>query len=242
MVFPWGVTPILMLNANAERFCNEAAAPLTVHAKFRQPKGRLCNVTDKKFMQSVMLAGVEHGGPNYGRPVWFEDMQTDMANVLAAGAEGYPVRGIMVAERSGGTVFGADTIEELAGYLGYTGNLVKTFVKAIEHYNRLCRKGIDSDFGKDAKAMIPIDEPPFYGCVDENDGVMTPVLSTVAGIMADTRLRALNKDGKPIKGLYVAGNTLGGLYGPGYSTPITGNNMGMALTHGWLAGKFAAGA
>jgi succinate dehydrogenase/fumarate reductase flavoprotein subunit len=239
--FPWGATPMLLLNANAERFCNEAAAPLVAHAQIRQPKGKVCNVTDRKFMQSVVLAGVEHGGPNYGRPAWFEDMETDMADVLAAGAGGGRVRGVRVAERSGGTVFGADTLKTLAGHLGYTGDLVKTFVTSIEHYNSLCRKKVDSDFGKDARAMIPVDEPPFYGCLDENNGAMPPVLTTTAGIVTDNRLRALDRDGKPIKGLFMAGNTLGGLYGPGYSTPITGNNIGMALTHGWLAGKFAAG-
>jgi succinate dehydrogenase/fumarate reductase flavoprotein subunit len=243
IVFPWGLTPMLLLNANAKRFCNEAVAPTMVaSAKIRQPRGIICNVTDRKFMQSVTLAGVEHGGPNYGRPEWFEDMQTDMANVLAAGAKGYQVRGIMVAERTGGTVFGANTLEELAGYLGYTGDLVKTFVDTIGHYNKLCYKGIDSDFGKDAKTMIPIDKPPYYGGLDENDGTMAPILTTTAGIVTDNRLRALNKAGDPIKGLFMAGNTLGGLYGLGYSTPITGNNIGMALTHGWLAGKFAAGA
>jgi hypothetical protein len=233
---------MLLLNANGERFCNEAVAPpICASAKIRQPRGIICHVTDRKYMESVVLAGVEHGGPNYGRPVWFEDMQADMAKVVDAGAEGYPVRGIKVAERSGGTVFGANTLEELAGHLGFTGDHVKAFVKSIEHYNRLCHKGVDSDFGRDPKAMIPVDEPPFYGCVDQNNGTMPPILTTTAGIITDNRLQALNKEGKPLKGLFMAGNTLGGLYGPGYSTPITGNNIGMALTHGWLAGKFAAG-
>jgi succinate dehydrogenase/fumarate reductase flavoprotein subunit len=138
------------------------------------------------------------------------------------------------------TVYGANTLEDLAGYLGYAGECGQNFVKTIEHYNTLCQKGVDSDFGKDARAMIPIDEPPFYGCAYENDGTMTPILSTVAGILTDNRLRALDKDGNPIKGLFAAGNTLGGRYGLGYSTPFAGNSIGMALTHGWLAGKFAA--
>ena len=28
----------------------------------------------------------------------------------------------------------------------------------------------------------------------------------------------------------------GGRYGFGYSTPFAGNSVGMAMTHGWLAG------
>jgi len=130
----------------------------------------------------------------------------------------------------------------LAGYLGYTGDLVKTFVEAVRHYNELCEKGIDSEFGKDAKALIPVDEPPFYGCKGRS-GVMMMSLggsATLSGLLSDDKLRVLNKDGKPIKGLFACGNTLGGRYGLGYSTPFAGNSIGMAMTHGWMAGKFAA--
>ena len=45
-------------------------------------------------------------------------------------------------------------------------------------------------------------------------------------------------DYAPIKGLYAAGNSLGGRYGTGYSTPCAGNSIGMAVTHGRLAGQF----
>jgi hypothetical protein len=246
-VGPWGMGPMLQLNAHANRFGNEAAVPVFGHAALRQPPGPMCLVTDKKYLKSIVIAGLEHGGPNFGRLEWFEDMQADMAKVLAAGVEGYPVRGLMVAERLGGTVYGANTLEELAGYLGYTGDLVKAFVRSIERYNDFCRKGVDSDFGKDAKAMIPIDKPPYYGCKGgslfssaEASGIFSFGLFGTSGLVADAKLRVVNKNGETIKGLYVAGNTLGGRYGLGYSTPITGNSIGMAMTHGWLAGKFAA--
>ena len=65
-------------------------------------------------------------------------------------------------------------------------------------------------------------------------------MASLAGLVTDNKLRVLNKEGEPIKGLFVCGNTLGGRYGLGYTTPFAGNSIGMALTHGWLAGKFAA--
>jgi len=237
---PWGMGPMLQLNAEARRYGNEAAAPLIGHAAVRQPPGVICVVTDRKYMQSVVIAGLEHGGPNFGRREWLEDMQEDMAKVLAAGAKGCQVRGIIVAEREGAKVYGADTLEKLAGYLGYTGDLVRTFIESINHYNDLCRKKTDSDFGKDPKAMIPIDEAPFYGCAGSAFAAAGFGLATLAGLVTDTGLRVLDKKNVPIKGLYVAGNTLGGRYGLGYSTPFAGNSIGMAMTHGWLAGKFAA--
>jgi hypothetical protein len=200
----------------------------------------MCVVTDKKFMKSVEIAGLEHGGPNYGRPEYYQDMEEDMGKVLGTGAKGAQVRGCAVAERMALTVYGANTLEELAGYLGYKGDLVKEFVESIKHYNKLCYAGVDSDYGKDAKAMIPVDEPPFYACTSMGMGRgARPTMVTVSGIMTDNKLRPLNKQGQPIKGLFVCGNTLGGRYGLGYSTPFAGNNIGMALTHGWLAGKFA---
>jgi len=64
-------------------------------------------------------------------------------------------------------------------------------------------------------------------------------LATLSGLVCDDKLRVLNKDFKPIKGLFACGNTLGGKYGPQYATPFSGNSIGMALTHGWLAGKYA---
>ena len=237
---PWGEGPMLQLNANAKRFCNEGAHPLVAQTVRRQPSGIMCVVTDKKFMKSVEIAGLEHGGPNYGRPEYYQDMEEDMGRVLGTGAKGAQVRGCAVAERMALTVYGANTLEELAGYLGYKGDLVKTFAESIKHYNKLCYAGVDSDYGKDAKAMIPVDEPPFYACNSMGMGRgARPTMVTVSGIMTDNKLRPLNKQGQPIKGLFVCGNTLGGRYGLGYSTPFAGNNIGMALTHGWLAGKFA---
>jgi hypothetical protein len=237
---PWGEGPMLQLNANARRFCNEASTPLIGPAAIRQPSGILCVVTDKKFMKSVEAAGLEHGGPNYGRPVFYDELEEDMGKVLGTGAKGAVVRGCAVAERMSSTVYGANTLEELAGYLGYTGDLVKTFVETIGHYNKLCHAGIDSDYGKDAKAMIAIDEPPFYGCKNRPMAGARPFMVTLSGVVTDDKLRPLNKQGQSIKGLFACGNTLGGRYGLGYSTPFAGNSIGMAMTHGWLAGKFAA--
>jgi hypothetical protein len=235
---PWGSAPMLQLNANAERYANEGAICWLGHVALRQPLGLLALVTDSKYMDSVKVSGLDHGGPNFGyADAWLPDFNADMVQVLAAGAKGFAVRGTTVAERNPTTVYGANTLEELAGYLGYSGDLAKTFVATVDHYNDLCKAGVDSDFGKDAKALIPIDQAPFYGCKGENTGKMSIGLVTMAGMVTDDNLCVLNKAGKPIKGLYVAGNTLGGRYGEAYVTPYAGNSVGMALTHGWLVGK-----
>ncbi len=50
----------------------------------------------------------------------------------------------------------------------------------------------------------------------ENSSAGSAGLVTLAGVNTDSNMNVLNMNGNPIKGLYVAGNTLGGLYGVGY--------------------------
>lgn len=239
---PWGMSPMLQLNARGERFANEGAAPWLSHAGIRQPLGLMTLVTDSKYMESIKIAGLDHGGPNFGRGTeWTNDFDEDMAKVAGSGKDGYGVRGITVAERNPQTVYGANTLEELAGYLGYTGDQVTTFVNSIKRYNEMCAAGVDTDFGKDPKALIAIDTAPFYGCTGSNSGKLSMGLVTMAGMVTDNKLNVVDATGNPIKGLYVAGNCLGGRYGMAYVTPYAGNSVGMALTHGWMAGKIITG-
>ena len=68
----------------------------------------------------------------------------------------------------------------------------------------------------------------------------SPSMVTLSGLVTDETQNVLTTDWKPIKGLYAAGNCLGGRYGFGYSTPFAGNSVGMAMTHGYMAGKIMA--
>ena len=84
--------------------------------------------------------------------------------------------------------------------------------------------------------MVPIDTPPFYGGTSSLSHTSSPMMVTMSGLVTDATQNVLKTDWTPIKGLYAAGNCLGGRYGFGYSTPFAGNSVGMAMTHGWLAG------
>ncbi|MDR1358055.1 MAG: FAD-binding protein [Coriobacteriales bacterium] len=142
---------------------------------------------------------------------------------------------------AGPNVWAANTLEELLGYLGYSGVALQTALQNIERYNELCAKGHDDDFNKDDPLMIPINTAPFYGSVTQNAGTTSAGLVTLAGLLTDDQLNVMKADRSgPIKGLYAAGNTLGQRYGMGYSTPSAGNSMGMAMTHGRVAGKIMA--
>ncbi|MDR1358813.1 MAG: FAD-binding protein [Coriobacteriales bacterium] len=141
----------------------------------------------------------------------------------------------------GPNVWAGNTLEEMLGYIGYEGEALENAKKSIERYNELCYKGVDDDFGKDAEVMIPVDTPPFYGSKGANPGTTSAGLVSLTGLLTDENLNVLKADRSgPIKGLYAAGNCLGQRYGITYSTPSAGNSMGMAMTHGRLAGKIIA--
>lgn len=235
---PWGANSMLWLNKNGERFTNEGNITSAATAISRQPYGIGCLVTDKKWLQSVCACGIEHGGPNAGRPQYYQDM-IDGMNAVMPGPEGGRVKTCTIAERGYGKVYAANTLEELAEYLGYEKEAVPTFVASIKHYNNMCYKGYDNDYGKGASAMVPIDEAPYYGVPAflGDDSNIGPSMVTMSGIITDKYLNVLDINKKPIKGLYAAGNCLGGRYGNGYSTPSAGNSIGFAGTHGRLAGQ-----
>jgi uncharacterized protein with FMN-binding domain len=238
---PWGTAPFMWINANGDRFTNEGAVAQVMGTVSRQPLGLMATITDANWMKNMCAAGLEHGGPNYGRPVYYDEMEEDMAKVLDAGAEGYSVRGCTVIERNASTVYGANDLDTLLGYLGYEGEAKENALASIERYNELCAKGVDEDFGRDT-GLVAIDTPPYYGIKGNNSFSSNGLgLVTLAGIMTDDHQNVLASDmSTPIKGLYVCGNVLGGRYGIGYTTPCAGNSIGWAMASGWAAGHYVA--
>lgn len=75
---------------------------------------------------------------------------------------------------------------------------------------------------------FPIDTPPIYGY-----SVTGGITFGFGGVASDTRARALDDIGRPIPGLYVAGNTVGGLFYDNYPG-------GTGLTNAAVFGKIAA--
>lgn len=75
---------------------------------------------------------------------------------------------------------------------------------------------------------LPIDEPPFYGY-----RVTGGITFGFGGVATDVRARALDTIDRPIPGLFVAGNTTGGLFYDNYPG-------GTGLANGAVFGKIAA--
>jgi succinate dehydrogenase/fumarate reductase flavoprotein subunit len=266
---PWGTTAFLTLNKNGERFMNEAMAQLTSSSVMRQPLGLIANITDSQYMKQIQSAGLDHGAPNWGYPPIFEKMDAEM-QAMAAGPNGasitqtgiinlgessFPVQMGPAPEEgaedggeaaagpfgSGPNVWKADTVEDLLGYLGFSGAALQTALDTVAEYNTMCHTGKDTLYDKDPQLLIPIEAPPFYGSKNVTAGTASAGLVTLAGLLTDTNMNVMKVDRSgPIKGLYATGNCLGQRYGMGYSTPSAGNSMGMAMTHGRVAGQIIA--
>ena len=254
---PWGSAPFLYLNAKGKRFINEAMAGYISAAIIKQPKGQIAAITDANYMETIKNSGIDHGAPNWGKVGVeklriMEHLQEDMAAVPGSGADGRDVHSNIIVfvnmydmpmkEK----VFAASTLDELLGYLGYDGEAKKQALASIEAYNALCDQREDARYGKDPELMIPIRTAPFYGAITHNEGddarrLYQAGLVTLAGLVTDDNFNVLKSDyTTPVKGLYAAGNCLGQRFGIGYSTPSAGVSIGMAMTHGRVAGKYIA--
>lgn len=172
--------------------------------------------------------------------------------ILDATAEDYyPVETMLANIRSygDGEMFSAeaDTLEDLAAQLGFTGEDAQEFVASVERYNELCAKGHDDDFGKAAEKMHAIATPPFKAITYDmlkhtsvEDVSCMRLLVTMGGLVTNDNAQVLDDDLNPIAGLYAVGNTQGGRFVDDYPFSLSGASHGAALTYGYLAGKHVA--
>ena len=143
----------------------------------------------------------------------------------------YDVQEYLDANGTSLPVFGhGDTLEEAAEAAGVDA---ETLVKTVELYNSYVEAGEDADFGRSAEYMtMPIGEGPYY-IVEQKPRFAT----TLGGLVIDTDLYVLNKDGEIIKGLFASGEVVGGVMGD--DSP-SGANNGWAVTSGKLAAQSIA--
>ena len=65
-------------------------------------------------------------------------------------------------------------------------------------------------------------------------------LGTFAGLRANGQAQVLDREGRPIPGLYAAGNDMASIMGGNY--PGGGITLGPAITFGYIAARHLAGA
>ena len=117
---------------------------------------------------------------------------------------------------------------------------------------KLCKTGVDPDFHRGTHPwgalmcgdqsqkpngnLGPLTQAPYYA-VELHRLAGGGICA--AGVMADHHCRAIGWNDKPIAGLYVAGNSMARLDNGAFMQSGITNARG--LTHGYLAGRHAAG-
>ena len=202
----------LMINAKGERFVDEGA-------DFR-------NYTYAKYGRAIL--------EQPGQFCW----QVFDSKVVHLLRDEYRIRQVTKAK--------ADTLEELAGKLeGVDG---AAFLKTVAAYNRAVRQDIPFNpavkDGRRADGLpVPranwantLDKPPY-----EAYAVTCGLTFTFGGLKIDNDGRVIDTEGEPIRGLYAAGELVGGLFYfnyPGGTGLMSGSVFGKIA--GTSAGKAAA--
>lgn len=139
------------------------------------------------------------------------------------------IRTAFPADERKGAFKVADTLEELAEFLGADPAVLKA---TIDRYNKDCAAGVDTQLRKESKYLVPVNGP-YYALY-----AVRSLDSTQGGITVNADFEALKPDGTVIPGMYVTGDHVTGfvseLYGPG------GAGMTFAMVSGYLAGEMAA--
>ncbi len=129
-----------------------------------------------------------------------------------------------------GELFHHQTIDGLANDLGIDRSRL---TRTLERYNQALESGRGSELPIPRTGKAKPLGTPFYGLK-----VVPGITFTMGGVLVNGHCEALNRDEKPIPGLYAAGDTIGGLMG-GYRGGYSGGLM-QAVVTGILAGENAA--
>ena len=144
-----------------------------------------------------------------------------------------------------GTLTVADTLDELAAKIGVPADALK---RTAERFNGFARAGRDEDFHRGESAydnhygdhrhknpnLAPVEKAPFYAV-----RMLLGDLGTKGGLLTNENAQVLNPEGRPIPGLYAAGNSSASVMGNSYAGP--GATIGPAMTFGWIAAHHIAG-
>ena len=146
-----------------------------------------------------------------------------------------------------GYLIADDTLEGLARKCGID---VAGFTAEVARFNGFAASGVDEDFQRGAsfhnQAMgDPNNKPnPSLGAIERGPFYAVKIwpmdVGTSGGIVTDEYARVLKADGKPIAGLYAAGNITAPVVAGTY--PGAGASLGGGVTWGFVAARHMMGA
>lgn len=217
----WNMPFLAVKTATGERFMNEKIDMAVVcnYLTSEEDAGRYCQVFDSKYADTASTwKGCGKFVDPDGLKVYMQEEDVERKGVLPSFI----------------STWKADTLEELGKKMG-VGD-IDAFVETVKHYNEICEAGADTDFGKEAQYLVPVDSAPYYGI-----SRTIRVSAICTGVDVNKQHQCLDEAGEPIEGLYAVGNCSGGFYG-GVDYPLTvgGLSIGRCYTEGYVTGKLVA--
>lgn len=217
-----GSQPFLKVDRDGRRIANESCNYDAIcHAAANKKGGVWCQIFDVNAPDDVQRFQTQ------GCSAMTRNMQLRGKTVDEAYGEQYINTGIMMK---------ADTLDELAGKLGFEGEAKKTFLAEVDRYNSLYDAQDDEDFGKETYRLSAIRTAPFYGCWYGGS-----LLTTLDGLRINENMQVLAADGSVVEGLFAAGDCSGSFYSGNYPVYIVGDACGRTLTFGRHAVRYICG-
>ncbi|MEM2111341.1 MAG: FAD-dependent oxidoreductase [Candidatus Bathyarchaeia archaeon] len=204
----------ILVNKKGERFVDETLVPFPElgNAVDRQPEKIVYAVFDEKIKQSFIER-------------WVEDYKMEMPSVTMMKEE-------FQRYMDKGYVKSSNSWDEIAEWMGVDPEALKT---TINEYNSFCDNGHDEIFVKDKNHLVPLRTPPYYAIK-----TYSGYYNTIGGIKINHHMEVLDKQDRPIPGLYAAGVDVGGWETETYNANLSGSTFSFALNSGRIAGENAA--
>jgi fumarate reductase flavoprotein subunit len=221
---------LLQVNLEGKRFMDEslcASQPLAKGASAIRTQGSFYVVLDQAMLDTLQAKGF----PGVFGPEKTAELKKSINWRDRALVPFTTIKAEMDEAVAAGVAFKADSFEGLEKAAGFKKGL---FTSTMERYLKSIKDQKDEDFYKESFWLTPIATAPYYLVRME-----PAIFGTIGGINVNERIEALDDSGKPVPGLYVAGQDGGGMYGYPYYE-IVGVTQGYAYNSGRIAGENAA--
>lgn len=212
---------LLWVNRKGRRYVDETVSSLlqiAFNAMMTQPDMESYVIFDENTLQYIAEHGMELSKADNTRGVAIPDIREKL---------------LQAQERSPSEMKIADSLQELAVWIGCKPEALRS---ELELYNHYCDHGYDADFNKPRKYLRPCRVGPFYGIRHRALAV-----DTAGPIRVTERMEVIDKDWDPIPGLYAAGSTTAGWQSNDYcGAYLFGGALSYAVNSGRIAGRCAA--
>lgn len=207
-----GSQPFMKVGADGRRFANESCPyDFICFAAAQHPGGVWAQIFDAHMIEDI----------NRFNTAGCSRMTQTMINNGKTFDENY------AANLENGLLFKADSLEELADKLGFTGTAKDNFLAQADHYNNIYDTQFDDEFGKEPYRLSELRTPPFYGGWYGGN-----LLTTCDGLRINEEMQVLDANAQVIDGLYAIGDCSGSFFSGNYPEYLVGVAVGRTITQG----------